>query len=97
MREMLSRFFEWAPGDTRGSTQYSTLGALKEAVSQAGLGVTAAELAIDNIQPTDAATTSTGHASVSATKLGTKRKADESMGSREQRSKKLRLTKYSSL
>ena len=61
--ELLSEFLEWAPGDSRGSKEYATLGALKEAVRDAGLGKMAAELAIDVILPVDAATTSRTHAS----------------------------------
>ena len=68
LREMLSQYLEWAPGDSRGSKEYATLGALKEAVSRAELGKTAKELAIEVILSVDAATTSTAHASVSATK-----------------------------
>ena len=42
--EMLSEWLEWAPGDQRGSTQYATLAAINKAISDAGLGATAAEL-----------------------------------------------------
>ena len=38
---MLSEWWEWAPGDGRGSTDYATLASLKSAVSSAGLGRTA--------------------------------------------------------
>ena len=38
---MLSAWMQWAPGDSRGSTEYATLGALRRAVSSAGMGITA--------------------------------------------------------
>ena len=57
LREMLSGWLEWAPGDQRGSEQYATLGTLKTAVSSAGLGATAADLTIlqqqQPVQPQD--------------------------------------------
>ena len=46
LNEMLSKWFQWAPNDGRDSEGFATLGALKHAVSQAGLGVTATELTI---------------------------------------------------
>ena len=47
LRELLVEWFQWAPGDGRGSTEYATLSALKTAVDRAGLGRTAAELTIN--------------------------------------------------
>ena len=47
LREMLSEWLEWAPGDQRGSKQYATLEALKRAVSRAGLGATAKHLTVN--------------------------------------------------
>ena len=41
---MLSDWWQWAPGDCRGSTDYATLASLKSAVNSAGLGRTAHEL-----------------------------------------------------
>ena len=41
---MLSDWFQWAPGDFRGSKNYATLYALRMAVDRAGLGRTAQEL-----------------------------------------------------
>ena len=46
LNEMLSMWYQWAPGDGRGSEDFATLGALKSAVSQAGLGRAATELTI---------------------------------------------------
>ena len=46
LREMLSKYLEWVPGDQRGNKQYATLEALKRAVDKAGLGATAADLTI---------------------------------------------------
>ena len=43
---MLSKWLEWAPNDQRGSGQYATLEALKDAVSKADLGRTAESLMI---------------------------------------------------
>ena len=44
LRTMLSKWFEWAPGDHRGSKQVATLGSLKEAVRRAEYGRTANSL-----------------------------------------------------
>lgn len=44
MDAMLSAWYEWAPGDARGSTSYATLDSLRKAVDKAGLGWTATEL-----------------------------------------------------
>ena len=41
---MLAEWQQWAPGDARGSTSYATLHALRKAVNEAGLGLTAQEL-----------------------------------------------------
>ena len=41
---MLSQWLQWAPGDARGSTNFATLEALKDALRQAKLGVAAHEL-----------------------------------------------------
>ena len=37
--KMLSLWLEWAPGDSRGSTQYATLNALKAALQSAALEI----------------------------------------------------------
>ena len=54
LRAMLSKWLEWAPNDGRGSDQYATLEALKDAVSKAGLGRTAENLTINIAPPTAA-------------------------------------------
>ena len=41
---MLSDWWQWAPGDVRGSTNYATLDSLKTALDKAGLGRRAQEL-----------------------------------------------------
>ena len=41
LREMLSEWLQWAPGDGRGSSSFATLYALKIALSNSGLGATA--------------------------------------------------------
>ena len=46
---MLAEWLEWAPGDKRGSDQYATLKALKEAVSKTTLGTTAESLTISDM------------------------------------------------
>ena len=46
LNDMLSDWYQWAPGDGRGSKDYATLGALKSAMSQTGLGRAAAELTV---------------------------------------------------
>lgn len=48
LRTMLTKWLEWAPNDQRGSGQYATLEALKDAVSKAGLGRTAESLTISD-------------------------------------------------
>ena len=44
---MLAQWLQWAPGDSRGSTNFATLENLKHALYQAGLGVTADNLGND--------------------------------------------------
>ena len=46
LSELLSTWLQWAPGDGRGSKDFATLEALKDAVSQAGFGRTALDLTI---------------------------------------------------
>ena len=46
LREMLSEWLEWAPGDGRRSVQCASLTQLKDAVSKSGLGRTAQKLHI---------------------------------------------------
>ena len=41
---MLSEWLQWAPGDARGSTQFSTLQALKSAMNKAGLAKAATHI-----------------------------------------------------
>ena len=43
---MLAQWLQWAPGESRGSTNFATLGDLKAALSQAGLGATAHDLGV---------------------------------------------------
>jgi hypothetical protein len=43
---LISEWMEWAPGDSRGSTNYANLEDLKSAVSKAGFGVVADELSL---------------------------------------------------
>ena len=83
LREMLSQWLEWAPGDQRGSKEYGTLEALKRAVSKAGLGATADDLTIsaETTGSAMAESTSSDHdlsrsASTSAMKSVNKRNED---------------------
>ena len=46
LNEMLSEWYQWAPGDGRGSKDFATLGALKNAMRQAGLGKAANDLSL---------------------------------------------------
>ena len=46
LNTMLSKWYQWAPGDDRGSKDFATLRALKTAVSKAELGKLANELTI---------------------------------------------------
>ena len=46
LSSMLAQWLQWAPGDSRGSTSFATLGDLKAALSQAGLGATAHDLGV---------------------------------------------------
>ena len=41
---MLSQWLQWAPGDGRGSTNFATLDALKDGLSQVNLGAAAHDL-----------------------------------------------------
>ena len=43
---MLSQWVQWAPGDSRGSTNFAYLEDLKSALNQAGFGATAHELKV---------------------------------------------------
>ena len=43
---MLAQWLQWAPGDSRGSTSFATLEALKTALSDACLGATAHDLGV---------------------------------------------------
>ena len=47
MSEMLAQWLQWAPGDGRGSSEFATLKNLKSALRNAGLGVIAEELRVD--------------------------------------------------
>ena len=69
LSELLSEWMEWAPGDSRGSTKYSTLEDLKSAVSKAGFGVVAAGLSHQLLQGI------TGGDSSQSTSIGNKRKS----------------------
>ena len=44
LRELLCQWFQWAPGDGRGSADFATLEGLKHALRQANLGATAHDL-----------------------------------------------------
>ena len=46
LREMLSEWLEWAPGDGRGSVRCATLNQLRDAARKSGLGRTAQELQV---------------------------------------------------
>ena len=46
LRAILSEWFQWAPDDSRGSTQYATLKALKLALRESGLGAAASDLVV---------------------------------------------------
>ena len=46
LRTMLSQWFQWAPGDNRGSSSFATLQALKDALSKSGLGTNAFDLSL---------------------------------------------------
>ena len=44
LQMLIAEWLKWTPGDTRGSTEYASLSALKSAVDRAGLGRIASEL-----------------------------------------------------
>jgi hypothetical protein len=44
LRAMLSEWLEWAPNDSRGSSSFATLQALKDALNKSGVGATASTL-----------------------------------------------------
>ena len=46
LRDMLSQWLQWAPGDGRGSNNFATLEGLIAALNQAGLGATAHDLKV---------------------------------------------------
>lgn len=47
LREMLSQWLQWAPGDGRGSMSIATLESLKAALNMSGLGAAALDLRIN--------------------------------------------------
>ena len=47
LREMLTAWTQWAPGDNRGSADFATLKDLKTALRVAGLGRTAHDLYVE--------------------------------------------------
>ena len=44
---LISKWTEWAPGDSGGSTKYANLQYLKSAISKAGYSVTAEQLSLE--------------------------------------------------
>ena len=44
LRAMLSEWLQWAPNNSRGSSSFATLQALKDALNNSGLGATASTL-----------------------------------------------------
>ena len=44
---MFSQWFQWAPGDNRGSSSFATLNALKTALKDCGLAATASNISLD--------------------------------------------------
>ena len=44
---ILSQWFQWAPGDNRGSSSFATLNALKTALKDCGLATTASNISLD--------------------------------------------------
>ena len=55
LQAILTEWFQWAPGDIRGSDDFATLQSLKNALIKAGLGAAAHDL---NIESNKAKTTS---------------------------------------
>ena len=45
---LLSEWLQWTPGDSRGSTQFVTLKALKFTLSESGLGAATSNLYVDD-------------------------------------------------
>ena len=48
LREVISQWITWTPGDARGSKDRPTLEALKRAVDKAGFGMVASTLSLSN-------------------------------------------------
>ena len=48
---LLEEWIQWAPGDSRGSTDFATLESLKTALSDSGLGVAAHDLVVRIQEP----------------------------------------------
>ena len=46
LRALLEEWIQWAPGDSRGSTNFATLEELKAVLKEAGLGATAHDLKV---------------------------------------------------
>ena len=47
LSELISQWLEWAPGDQRGSVQFATLNALRGALHDAGVEVSALKLTLE--------------------------------------------------
>ena len=62
---MLEEWIQWAPGDSRGSENFATIGSLKKALSEAGLGAAAHDfiVAMDEEVPSEAAVDTSNSAS----------------------------------
>jgi hypothetical protein len=73
LSELISEWMQWAPGDSRGSTNYANLEDLKSAVSKAGLGVVASELSLQSGESDQSTDTGRKRSSSSATEGTSKR------------------------
>lgn len=49
---LLEEWIQWAPGDSRGSTDFATLESMKTALSDSGLGAAAHDLVVRTQEPT---------------------------------------------
>ena len=69
---MLEEWIQWAPGDSRGSKSFATIGSLKKALSETGLGAAAHDFSVatDEEVPSDSEATATGHSDVFSSSSG---------------------------
>ena len=76
---LLEEWIQWAPGDSRGSKNFATIGSLKKALSEAGLGAAAHDFSIATDE--EVSSEATGYSDVNS--VGASKSATSSSGEME--------------